>query len=103
MFYGIDVVRPDANGQVPIGLAVIRNLFYHLPMVWVIILMYAHQKWVKLLFFVLSILYLLAHISHLLGELTSADPSQTSLLSLMVVIASMLCVEHYRYWSKHEA
>jgi hypothetical protein len=102
IFYGIDVVRPDAKGEVPIGLAIIRNLFYHLPMVWVLILIYFQQKWVKLFFFILSFLYLLAHISHLVGELKFADPSQTSLLSLMVIIASILCFEHYRYWKNHD-
>ncbi|NQX85327.1 MAG: hypothetical protein HRT67_05410 [Flavobacteriaceae bacterium] len=100
IFYGIDIIRPDANGQVPMSVFVIRTLFYHLPIIWILCIIYFEAKPVKLGLFILSVLYAFAHASHLMGEIKneSIDPSQLSVLSIVLLIAVILVIEHYKYW-----
>ena len=100
IFYGIDVTRPNANGEMPKTLVLIRSTFYHAPMIWILIIIYAQKIWIKLALFVLSLLYWLAHLMHLIEEVSkdSKDLSQLTLLALVLVIASFLAYEHYRYW-----
>lgn len=100
IFYGIDIEKPDANGEVPIGTFIIRSIFYHLPMIWILVIIYTQKPIINLLLFIISIIYLLAHISHLIGESMQSeiDLSQFSLLSLVLVVSTILCFEHYRYW-----
>ena len=100
IFYGIDIEKPDANGEVPIGTFIIRSIFYHLPMVWILVIIYTKKSIINLLLFIISIIYLLAHISHLIGESMQSEInlSQFSLLSLVLVVSTILCFEHYSYW-----
>lgn len=104
IFYGIDIVKPGANGKVPNSVFIIRTLFYHLPVIWLLLLIYVNTKWMKFTLFSISALYVLSHLGHLAGELRSEekDPSQISLLSLVFIISCLLAVEHFKYWKKHE-
>lgn len=99
IFYGIDVVRPDATGEETTGVFIIRTAFYHLPIIWILILLYANKQWVKWGMFVIGSVYALAHASHLFGELTSKEtnPSQLSLLAIVFIVSGILAVEHFRY------
>lgn len=99
IFYGIDVVRPDATGEETTGVFIIRTAFYHLPIIWILVLLYVKKQWVKWGMFVISSVYALAHASHLFGELTSKEtnPSQLSLLTVVFIVAGILAVEHFRY------
>lgn len=97
LFYGIDVVREDATGEEPVSVLVIRTLFYHLPMLWIVFILYACKRWMYVVLFVISILYALAHASHLFGELTGRlNPSQTGLLAVVFIISALLAVEHWK-------
>ncbi|MEM9023589.1 MAG: hypothetical protein AAGB22_07595 [Bacteroidota bacterium] len=100
VFYGIDITTPGADGTVPIGVLVVRTLYYHLPVVWILLLMYVNKPGMNLTLFIISVLYLLSHGAHVAGEVSKAekDPSQISLLSLVLLVAGMLSVEHFRYW-----
>lgn len=91
IFYGINVARPEANGIVPPTAHVIKNIFYHIPLLVVISLLYFTNKWYKLGLFVLSIIFTLAHAQHLFGEFKQEayDLSQIPLLSI-VLLASLL-------------
>ena len=102
LFYGIDVVRPDSDGTVPIGVFIIRTIYYHLPMVWILIILYAKKTWIRFPLFLISAVYALSHLGHLVGELLNPErsPSQISLLVLVVVLASILVYEHFGYWKK---
>ena len=40
IFYGIDIERPNANGIVPVGVFIIRSVFYHIPFVWILLIIY---------------------------------------------------------------
>ncbi|MEM8526997.1 MAG: hypothetical protein AAGG68_20325 [Bacteroidota bacterium] len=99
IFYGIDVARADADGIVPIGTHFIRNIYYHLPVIWILILMRATATWIKLALFLISIVYSLSHAAHLAAEVISdPDLSQAPLLSLTLVVSIVLSMEHFRYW-----
>lgn len=101
LFYGIDVVREDATGEEPVSVFIIRTLFYHLPMLWIVFILYACKRWMYAVLFVISILYALAHASHLFGELTgSLNPSQTGLLTVVFVLSALLVVEHWKALKK---
>ena len=101
IFYGIDVAREGANGITPIGTHIIRNIFYHLPIIWVVVLILSDKKVVKIGLFLISIVYLLSHLMHLVKDLAKPDLSQTPLLILALLIAGLLSLEHYNYWKKN--
>jgi hypothetical protein len=105
IFYGIDLVKPGATGEEPSSLLVIRTLFYHLPVVWILLIMYTRSRVADLVLLILSGLYLLAHAFHLAGEFRSEDKnlSQISLLFLVLVLAAALSYEHFRSYRSHGA
>ena len=100
LFYGIDVARENANGVVPVGTHVIRNVFYHLPIIWILILLFSSSKIILKSLFVISIVYTLSHTAHLIGEFQSPDLSQGPLLILTLIISIILSFEHYKYMKK---
>lgn len=100
IFYGIDVTRENADGTVPIGTAVIRNIFYHFPIIWILVLMTTQAKIVRLGLFILSLIYTLAHGMHLAREFAEPDISQISLLTLTLGVSVGLAYEHFRYWKQ---
>lgn len=104
IFYGIELQRPGADGTEPMSVLVIRTLFYHLPMVWVVCIVYARQKWVYTVLFGLSVLYSLAHLSHFVGEVTGSERnySQISLLFVVLAVSVLLVIEHYKAMRKAE-
>lgn len=101
LFYGIDVVREDATGKEPFSVFIIRTLFYHLPMLWIVFIAYACKRWMYIALFIISILYALAHASHLFGELTGGrNLSQTSLLTVVFIVSALLVGEHWKALKK---
>ncbi len=102
IFYGIDIVIPESTGVVPVSTFVIRTLFYHLPMLLLLVIIYNKKIWINFIMFLLSCLYFLSHLSHVFGEVMEPekDMSQISLLVIVLIIAGFLSFEHYRYWKK---
>ena len=98
IFYGIDVARENADGTVPIGTHLIRNIFYHLPIIWVIVLILSEKKVVKAGLFFISIVYLISHLMHLVKDLANPDLSQSPLLFIALIVAILLSMEQYKYW-----
>ncbi len=98
IFYGIDVVKPGYNGQEPIGVFIIRNAFYHLPMIWILVILYAKKRNTKIGLFIVSLLYCFAHAAHFIGEVLNEEKnaSQISLLFVVLIIAGTLAFEHYK-------
>jgi len=97
LFYGIDMVQSEANGIIPTGTHIIRNIFYHLPIIWILIMLYFDQKRVRLGLFIISIIYSLSHAIHLIGEMTEPDFSQMPLLSITLAVSLLLTWEHFKY------
>jgi len=97
IFYGIDIVRPEANGTIPIGTHLIRNIFYHLPILWILILLYFNSKIIRLGLLIISVIYTLSHAMHLVGEMTNPDLSQVPLLTITLGISLLLTYEHFKY------
>ena len=97
IFYGKDLARPDATGIVPFGTHLIRNVFYHLPMIWILLLVFFNHKFIRIGLFLISILYSISHLLHLIGEMKNPDFSQMPLLSLTLFISIILSIQHYKY------
>lgn len=106
MVYGADIVKHEYKGEEPLAILFIRNVYYHLPVVWVLLLLYFKTRILYLILFVISILYSISHLAHLSGELmqSSKNYSQLSLLSLVFIISLLIVREHYSLWKqfKHE-
>ena len=98
IFYGIDVARENADGVVPVGTHVIRNIFYHLPVVWIIVLLSYQSNLVRVGLFIISAVYWMSHLMHLVKDLANPGFSQTPLLLLALFISTLLTLEHYKYW-----
>lgn len=103
IFYGIDVVRPGANGTMPISALVIKTIYYHLPMLYVVALLYFQQKGFRLAAFVVGLVYTLSHLVHLSKELVH-DPkgtpeiTQVNLLLLVLAISTLMNWESWKWW-----
>ena len=97
LFYGIDVARENADGTVPIGTHLIRNVFYHLPIVWILLLMLTDAKIIRVGLFAIALLYTLSHLMHLIGEMKNPDLSQGPLLFVTLLVSILLCKEHFKY------
>jgi len=104
IFYGIDIERPNANGIVPVGVFIIRSVFYHIPFVWILLIIYKKSTFWRLALFLISILYALAHFGHFLGEVLNESPSisQLSLLFTVLMTALILVCEHFNYWKQNQ-
>ncbi|HRO75083.1 MAG TPA: hypothetical protein PLP27_02910 [Crocinitomicaceae bacterium] len=102
--YEVDVVKKGANGVLPNGLIIIRNVFYHLPIVWILLLMYTNKTLVNLALFVVSIVFSGAHLAHFSGEFKKEhlDFSQIPLLFIMFVISILIVVEQYKHWKTNK-
>lgn len=101
IFYGIDVKKPGATGAVPNSIVVIRSLFHFLPLLYVAVLLWFENKWVRLGNLVLSVLYVLSHAAHLLGELKKFDNlSQMALLSVTLLLALLLLYASINWWKE---
>ena len=98
LFYGIEITRKNADGTVPLGTHIIRNIFYHLPIVWIIVLILTDAKVIRVGLFVISLVYLISHGLHLAKDLSNPSLSQTPLLFISLILAILLSIEHYKYW-----
>ncbi len=105
VFYGIDVVRPDADGTFPPTLIVIRALFQLLPLLYAAALLLWDGVLVARVNAVLSGLYLLANAGHLAGEFARppVDPSQVALLSVTLLLSIALLMVSVRWVRRPQA
>jgi hypothetical protein len=101
IFYEVDIVSERAEGFIPNSVHIIRALYYHLPILFIIVMLYFKNKVISAFFVVGSIIYSLTHIAHLSGEIgkENSDPSQISLLGIVAVISILLAKEHWQ-WNK---
>ncbi|NLR93433.1 hypothetical protein [Flammeovirga agarivorans] len=100
IFYGIDIVLESATGVVPTSTHIIRNVFYHLPIIYIMLLLLNDSKVLKLTLFIIAVLYTLSHAMHLFQDLSPFDGSQTPLLTITLIASVYLSIEHYKYWKE---
>ncbi len=103
IFYGIDVVKPGSNGVEPTSLFIIRTVFYHLPFLWIVMIMYTNSRLADLCLLIISGIYAIANAFHVFGELTKDEKnaSQISLLVIVFLLSVLLAFEHYRLFKTH--
>ncbi len=97
IFYGIELKRANATGEFPPTIWLIRFVFQLAPMMAVTFLLFFEQQWFRVAHFGVSILYTLAHASHLMREFEKPDMSQLNLLSLVLVVSLLLNVVALRW------
>jgi len=102
IFYGVNVAKPGTNGVVPAGAHMIKNIFYHIPLLLVISLLYFTNKWYKLFLFVTSLLFTAAHVQHLAGEFKhdTYDLSQIPLLVIVLLVSLLINKASWDYYKK---
>lgn len=100
IFYGIDVKRPNATGTVPAMAQLLKTVFYHLPMTFIVALLYFRQKWFRLSMFIISLPYTISHVMHVLGEFKKPeiDLAQVPLLSLLLIFSLLLNKASWDYF-----
>lgn len=101
IFYGIDVARPGSDRTISPMVHVVRAAFYHLPMIFIALLLFIEAKWFRLAMFVISIPYTISHVGHVLKEFQKPafDWSQIVLLSLILVLSIVLNVASWNYFA----
>lgn len=104
IFYGIDVVRPGATGEISAMAHVMKTVYYHFPMVFIVALLYFTQKTFRLGMFAISLLYSVSHVMHVIDEFNKPmlDWSQIPLLSLVLIFSVLLNKASWEYF-KQEA
>lgn len=104
IFYGINVVRPGTDGTIPFMAQVLKNVYYHFPMIFIVALLYLKSTWFRLSLFVISIVYSLSHIAHLRDEFSKAtlDWAQIPLLSLTLVFSVLLNKASWDYFKTNQ-
>jgi len=105
IFYGINVARPGANGIVPAGAHMIKNIFYHIPLLLVISLLYFTNTWYKLFLFIISLVFTASHIHHLAGEFKHDvyDLSQIPLLVIVLLVSLLINKASWDYYKNNNA
>jgi phosphotransferase system glucose/maltose/N-acetylglucosamine-specific IIC component len=100
IFYGIDVKRPNADGTIPLMAHILKTVFYHFPMIFVVALLYLKTKWFRGVMFVISLAYTVYHVFHVLGEFKKPklDLAQIPLLSLVLIFSLLLNKESWKYF-----
>lgn len=102
IFYGIEVVRPGASGVIPVMAHVMKSVFYHFPMIFIVALLYLRQNWFRLAMILISLVYSASHIMHVLDEFKKPhlDWAQIPLLSLVLIINLFLNKAAWDYFKK---
>lgn len=100
IFYGINVQKPDADGTYPPTLILIRGLFQILPMLFALAPLFFSGKPVRLVLFILSVLYAPLHGFHIVGTLreTPVDPTQVQLLVFTFFVSLLLVAVSFKWW-----
>lgn len=103
--YEVDIVKKGANGVIPTGLIIIRNVFYHLPLIWILLIIYTNKTIINLFLFIVSIVYSGSHFAHFAAEFKKEhlDFSQIPLLLIMFTISVLIIIEHYKHWKINKA
>lgn len=100
IFYGIDVARPGADGTINPMVHVVRTAFYHLPMIFIVALLFLRSQIFRLVMFLITFLYTISHIMHVWKELTKPTPdfSQVVLMTLILVMSIVLNVSSWKHY-----
>lgn len=106
IFYVESVMRPGADGTLPPMVYVLRNVFYHLPMLFIVLTLYGKQYWLRGLLFLVSLPYTLAHALHVIDEFNKPTIDwfgQVILLGMLFGLSVLLNVTAWQYWRKNPA
>jgi len=105
IFYGIDVARPESTGVVPAAAHLIKNIFYHVPLLIIISLLYFTSKWYKLALLILGLAFTVSHAMHLAGEFkhTTYDLSQIPLLVIVLLVSLLINKASWDYYKNTNA
>lgn len=100
IFYGINVVRPGATGEISAMAHVMKSVYYHLPMIFIVAQLYVTAAWFRLTMFGISIIYSFSHVLHVVDEVTKPvlDWSQIPLLSLVLIFSVLLNWSSWMYY-----
>jgi len=103
IFYGIDVVRPGANGKMPISTLTIKTIYYHLPILYILALLYFNGKVFRGIAFGVGLIYTVSHGMHLFKEIThtpleTPEITQINLLVIVLLVSLLMNFESWKWF-----
>jgi hypothetical protein len=100
IFYGINVARPGSDGTIPLMAHLLKNVYYHVPMLFIVALLYFKRKGFRFFMLVVSVPYTLSHMAHVWDELHKPELNwaQIPLLGLILVFSVMLNKASWDYY-----
>jgi hypothetical protein len=105
LFYGLPVARPGANGMIPEIVMYKRIGFYILPMIYVTVLLFTQAQWVRVLNFVISLIYTFINIQNFLKEFEKPqiDTVQIILLGFVATATLLLNFASWKWIKERNA
>jgi len=101
LFWGQSIaMSPEQIAKNPMASSMWMVLFFFLlPMIVIAVTLFIETKWYKVTNFVLSILFTLMNIWHLMGHFgeTPVDPRQIVLLTFVLISGILLNIVSYRW------
>ena len=99
VFYGIDIVKPDAQGVTPVSMVVTYGLSFFIPVLAIVNVQYLKTRIGRLINIILSFLALLINTAHL-SEIVSTGVWQVEQLFVLVplfLVAVLLFVDAIKW------
>ena len=101
LVFGIDIKSPEATGSVPIGMHIFRIVVELFPFLWAAILLRTTNSSIKLINFVLAILFGLLNLVHLAeGVVKDFSDYAQVVLMLFILIVNIFLILDAKNWRK---
>ncbi|TKG90395.1 hypothetical protein EYV94_23610 [Puteibacter caeruleilacunae] len=97
-FYGIDIVKHNATGQMPLSMIITFGLTYVIPVIAIVVINYLYLKVAWKISFILAVWVLLINTGHM-SELfiaTRHDPTQLFVLIPELLLAILLVADSWK-------
>jgi|GEM_PF-3082527 len=104
IFYGIDIVKKNATGQMPLSMVLTFGLAYFIPVVAIVSIRFLQNSWGRVINLLCALFVLLINTAHV-SELFIAqktDPTQLFVLIPEFLLAVLLSVDSWKLWKPGE-
>ena len=100
LFFGQSIAMPDATGTMPDQMAWMMLLFFLLPMVCIVGVLFCSSNWIKITNLLLAALFMLLNLVHFISDGLIAGSALQSVLLIFVLFSSVLLFIASLRWKK---
>ena len=100
LFFGASIAIPDATGTMPASLGWFSLVFYLIPMICIVEILYLSSAWVKISNLAVSALFLLLNTVHFVEDGIIGQNIIQAILLLFVLFSSVLLFVASWKWEK---